>query len=182
MLSEEIMCSSDGFLYQLDGENAVIVGAKEWPEVLVIPPELDGHRVIGIGDSAFDTDKASEENQLAAGPTEKRLFALKMLDMNISVHICNRIKEVVLPDTIEFIGAGAFYQNNSLRKINFPRSLKKIDSIAFAHADLDHIRVPKGCDLYHEEGYEPWHEQGAFEYCGGCDEDGNELEIEIENY
>lgn len=181
-MNENVMYSTSGFFYQLEGEDAIVVGTKEWPEVLVIPSELDGHRVIGIGISAFDTDKASEEYKFAPVPVTKDLFPLKLLDASISTHICNRIKEVVLPETIEFIGAGAFYQNNSLHKINFPKSLKRIDSIAFANADLDHILVPKECDLYHEEGDEPWQEQGAFEYCGGCDEDGNALEIEIEYY
>lgn len=52
------------------------------------------------------------------------------------------------------------------------KALKLIDSCAFANTKLTKVQLPKDCEVYHEEGDEVWQEQGAFEGCGGYDEDG----------
>ena len=55
-----------GFYYQTNAKGeAVILGAKGWPEVLIIPEEIDGHPVTEIGNSAFDTDAVMERVGLA---------------------------------------------------------------------------------------------------------------------
>ena len=173
MHSQEKLC--DGQFYYALKENgeAVILGANEWPEVLRIPNEVAGHVVTEIGMGAFDTDAVIEQSGLVWNQSvPKELLAAKYMDLNIQRIAQERIKEVYLPDTIQRIGACAFYQNNALEKINFPRGLKEIDSCAFANTQLSKVCVPKECKIYHEEGCEIWQEQGAFEGCGGYDEGG----------
>lgn len=179
----------DGTFYYWLNENgeATIYGAAEWPETLVIPAEIDGHPVTEIGACAFDTDMVMERVGLVWGkPVPVEQFATKWADIMIQEDARHRIKEVQLPDTIRKIGSGAFYYNNSLAKINFPRGLREIGSCAFANADFNKVLLPRECKIYHEEGDEVWQEQGAFEGCGGYD-DGwippdPEYGIEIEYY
>ncbi len=47
----------------------------------------------------------------------------------------NNVKEIVLPEGLELIGTYAFNATKALEKINFPKSLKKIDSSAFTSVD-----------------------------------------------
>lgn len=163
-----------GFYYQTNAKGeAVILGAKEWPEILIIPEEIDGHPVTEIGNSAFDTDAVMERVGLAWDKSVRtEQFSAKLADIAIQQIARERIKEVRLPDTIQKIGACAFYYNNALEKINFPKALKLIDSCAFANTKVTKVQLPKDCEVYHEEGDEVWQEQGAFEGCGGYDEDG----------
>lgn len=175
--------SDSGFFYRLENGRAVITGAKEWPAVLVIPPLVDGHPVVGIANAAFDTDVAAQQHSLAPDPVDIELFSVKLMDMSIQCRIQNCVREVVLPDTLEFIGSCAFYQNFSLEKINFPQSLREVGPLAFCNASLPSIRVPKGCKLYHEDDGEIWEDQGAFEGCAGYENDGEtQCKMEIEYF
>ena len=47
------------------------------------------------------------------------------------ISLSRGVKQVVLPDTIRYIGKNAFYGCTSLEKINFPAGLEKIDERAF---------------------------------------------------
>lgn len=178
MKDKKQLCANN-FYYKLNEQGeAIITGAEVWPEVLIIPEQLDGYTVVEIGGSAFDTDIVYHE-KLSLEKAENRCIYE------------DRIKEVQLPETIRSIGACAFYQCNSLHKINFPKSLRWIDSLAFANAwELEEIRLPKGCELYWEDTFTSdsrlavFEEQGAFEGVrgfiddenGGVPEDGVEIE------
>lgn len=186
MQGKELQTFGD-FYYQTNANGeAVILGAKIWTEILIIPAEINGHPVTEIGNGAFDTDAVMEQAGFAwdKGVVAEQLSS-KLADMSIQQIARERIKEVRLPDTIQKIGTCAFYCNNALEKVNFPKGLKSIASCAFANTKLTKVQIPKNCEVYHEEGDEVWQEQGAFEGCGGYDEDGDipadpEYGIEIE--
>ena len=72
-----------GFYYQTNAKGeAVILGAKEWPEILIIPEEIDGHPVTEIGNSAFDTDAVMERVGLAWDKSVRtEQFSAKLADI-----------------------------------------------------------------------------------------------------
>lgn len=59
---------------------------------------------------------------------------------------------LVIPDSVEIIGRGAFYQNGYLSETNFPKNLKYIGDYAFANCvmvwfgDQGETIIPEGCE------------------------------------
>ena len=178
MKKKEKKRAGNFYYYLNENGEAVIAGAIEWPEILVIPEEIDGHPVTEIGNGAFDTDRKlySDEDSYEESKIEHLWEPLDeeqfWREREAILSLDHQIKEVRLPDTIRIIGPCAFYQNFALGKINFPKGLKFIDGCAFTNTRLFKIRIPHSCELYHEEGLAVWQEQGAFEGCGGCDPEG----------
>lgn len=71
--------------------------------------------------------------------------------------------QLYLPNSIEIIGKGAFYKNETLLSLNFPAKLKYIGDYAFANTviefDNDGLTViPEGCEYLGDY---------AFRYCKG---------------
>lgn len=76
-------------------------------------------------------------------------FGLKAIEMNGSFTYIgeyafdlNDLKEVVLPDTVEYIDDYAFNQSLDLKKFYFGKSLKHIGKWAFSRAELTEIDLP----------------------------------------
>lgn len=168
VVSREGQILTDGFYYRLNGSGeAILCGAQVWPEVLVIPETLDGHTVVEIGDNAFDTDNAVDSVHLGDGPIPADQLSAKFMDIMIEEMVRNRLKKVVLPDTIRRIGACAFYQNNGICEINIPRSVRQIDTLAFANVcGVKRFEIPAAAKVYKEcPEDEWWDDQAAFEGC-----------------
>ncbi len=58
---------------------------------------------------------------------------------------CSGIKEIVLPETLETIGAYAFAQS-SLDTVVIPSSVKKIDNYAYFECDIEEITLKNGIE------------------------------------
>lgn len=70
----------------------------------------------------------------------------------------DNLTSVVIPDTIENIGANAFYQDNNLSEITLPESIKTIGKFAFLScSNLKNITIPSNVTSIGK---------GAFEYSG----------------
>ena len=64
------------------------------------------------------------------------------------------IKSVTLPDTVEFIGARAFFGCDSLESIAMPKNLKEIGDYAISSCDLlSEIIVPQGVEKIGKEAF-----------------------------
>ena len=61
---------------------------------------------------------------------EKNLGNLKDIDNNAFMG-CVTLEEVLLPETLEYIGVNAFSMCLNLKLLDLPKSLKKIDKFAF---------------------------------------------------
>lgn len=172
IVNREGQLLADGFYYQLNelGE-AILCGAEVWPEVLIIPDTLDGHTVVEIGDYAFDTDHAVDGVRLGDGPIPASQLSAKYMDILIEEIVRNRLKKVVLPEGIRKIGACAFYQNNGICGINIPRSVREIDTLAFANVcRVDRFEIPADAKVYKEYPEDEWwDDQAAFEGCEGAE-------------
>ena len=55
----------------------------------------------------------------------------------------DQVTEVILPNTIEYIGYSAFYDCTALNKINLPNQLKSIGDNAFGYTALESVVIPQ---------------------------------------
>ena len=101
--TEESSAGSDSnpipqFLYSRNGDTAIITGYTGSDTHLVIPSEIDGYRVIAIGDSAFSSQNL--KSVIVSNGIEK-------LDWFAFLH-CPALISVTLPDSVTSIGYSAF--------------------------------------------------------------------------
>lgn len=92
------------------------------PEVLdiVIPVEIDGQTVIGIGEESFTKAHDKEEGY--------------------------GIYSVVIPETVETIGQLAFVWND-IKEIIIPDSVTSIGAAAFAANDISEVKISKNIEI-----------------------------------
>ena len=104
---------------------------------VVIPSEIDGKKVVGIGKLAFTTNGVTPTN---INNTKKVLasclYNSKSETIATQLHKPTAptglgITSVVIPSTVKSIGAGAFY-GNQLTEVIIPSSVIGIDKLAFA--------------------------------------------------
>lgn len=91
----------------------IIDYATEGPKDVVIPEEIDGKNVVGIADVT----------------EERYIFAAK------------EITSVVLPETMKYIGFGAF-MDNEIKEIHLPYSMETIRQYAFAQNEISELKLP----------------------------------------
>lgn len=111
---------------------------------LFIPSTINGKRIVGIAPSAFRQqhfEKVYIEEGIKwiggnAYKEEKNDSYTINADLTIQApkgafSNCSELTEVVLPNSLLYIGAGAFQGCTKLRSVNFPNSLKHIGIAAF---------------------------------------------------
>lgn len=124
--------------YSLSEDNAIIRSYSGNEADVVIPGEIDGHKVIEISYEAFKGNTAIETLVIPDTVTVLRNGAFKE---------CTNLREVVLPDSITEIGNYAFYQceKMTIPSKRLPESLKEIGFGAFwGTTSLTELTIPKG--------------------------------------
>ena len=117
--------TSGDYKYSLDeNDNAVITKYNGSGTELCIPDDLDGHRVTGIGDRAFEYKRSIAAVEMPEGITYigERAF-----------HECTGLKEVILPDSLEKIEEYAFAACDRLREIRIPNGVKRLEEGTFIY-------------------------------------------------
>jgi len=127
--------------YVLDGADAIITGVAgrgqfEWDdkiEELKIPAKIDGYRVVGTGESAFQCFNALRRVALANG--------VKFVGPCSFVG-CDKLVSASLPNSIVEIQRQAFSRCSSLSSVNIPSRVKYIGYNAFDATDLVEVVIP----------------------------------------
>lgn len=117
------------YTYEIKGNGTITITGFNWQDHngdLFIPAMIDGYTVAGIGENAFKDGAIHNGN-------ERAQYA------NYDDEVKNPIK-VVLPDTIKSIGNQAFF-NAGITEINLPDSVQYIGSGAFAACPYLHFIV-----------------------------------------
>lgn len=129
---------------------------------LVLPAELNGHRVTMIGERVFYEADGLTSVVVPEGVTrlcgsafysceDLTSVQLPMSLTEISDHAfasCRRLEEIHIPDRVVTIGQGAFVSCSALREVRLPEGLTVIDSAAFqACKSLQRIVIPEGVTM-----------------------------------
>lgn len=149
------------------------VGFEE--EKMVIPNQIDGKKVVSIGEGAFQGCKGIKELIISEGiiiiepgafcncsNLEKihfpdTLIEIKGNEKYGAFEFCTEIEEIILPKKLKEIGTRTFQYCNQLEKVQFPDSLIGIGAYAFKScSSIKHIEFPLSLKYIYKS---------AFEYC-----------------
>ena len=126
---------------------------------LVIPEQLDGYQVAGIGFAAFENCTNLERVELPSGlkSLKTRAFAgctnLKSVKFPSGLESfetaafsnCSSLSSIELPPGLENLGGSTFSDCSSLSSIEFPAGLRRIGWEDFANcSSLKSVRLPAG--------------------------------------
>ena len=89
-----------------------------------------------IGENAFTYCKKLEEVDFSLSTQLKRIGDKTFAD-------CEKLQNIVLPDSVTFIGQGAFVSCKALRLVVLPASLEKLEDKVFYFSDLDNLDMSK---------------------------------------
>lgn len=116
-------------LEKVDG-GLMITSYKGEDEIVEVPEEIGGEKIVAIGDEAFSPYKSRIKNAAAR----------------------RKIREVILPNTIETIGKSAFESCDSLECMIIPDGVKKIDYRAFLRCSrLTKLQIPASAKTIQED-------------------------------
>lgn len=105
---------------------------------LVIPSELDGHKIDVIGENAFAYNETLVSVTIPDG--------IKAIDDN-AFFGCTALETVVIPDTVTEIGEAAFAYSDRIAQITFPAGIKKISDHMFSWCNrLESFVIPEGVE------------------------------------
>ncbi|MDD6645919.1 MAG: leucine-rich repeat protein [Oscillospiraceae bacterium] len=108
--------------YTIIGDNAVITGYFGNDPKLIIPDEIGGYTVTGIGDNAFEG--CSELTEIIIPDTVTSIGDFAFKD-------CVGITHLTLPNTLTYLGNSAFEYCRNLSNITIPDSISEIRENTF---------------------------------------------------
>ena len=125
--------------YTLSGENAINVAPSDKSKIsgnVAIPATLDGHKVTGIGDSAFEDCWRITNINIPEGVTSIG---------NSAFWGCGNSTSIEIPSSVTSIGESAFVGCSGLTSIEIPSSVTSIGDSAFSDCSkLTSIEIPSG--------------------------------------
>ena len=152
------------WLYSLEDGGATITGCVEKPSGhLVIPSDLEGYPVTGIGDKAFYACGGLTRVVIPDSVTRIGENAFSVCDSLISVDLseslttigdsafrnCDNLADIVLPISLVSIGDSAFRACGSLTGITIPGDVERIDANPFVGCySLEFIDVATNNQTY----------------------------------
>ena len=105
------------FTYTTDDDgNATITGYTGYASALVIPSEIDGHTVVGIGNRAFEN--RGELYSVVIPDTVTLIGGEAFENTNL--------QSLDLPDKINFLGVNILNGNTGVTEIEIPKTLKDV--------------------------------------------------------
>ena len=123
------------FEYSVSGDTAEITKYKGSASTLVIPSEIDGKKVTGIGRMAFASCTTLTDVTIPDSVTSIGDWAFSD---------CDAIVNVKIPDTVTYLGEYAFRSCSSLTSVHIPKGIKTIEMRAFlCCSSLESLTIPE---------------------------------------
>ena len=123
------------FEYSVSGDTAEITKYKGSASALVIPSEIDGKKVTGIGRMAFANCTTLTDVTIPDSVTSIGDWAFSD---------CDAIVNVKIPDTVTYLGEYAFRSCSSLKSVHIPKGIKTIEMRAFLScSSLESLTIPE---------------------------------------
>ena len=143
---EERTDASGQWKYVLEDGGAKITGYVEEPSgELVLPGELDGYPVTGIGEYAFTGDEDLSSAAVLVDITSVIIPEGVVVIGEYAFDSCTELTSVTIPKSVTVIGDSAFSNCFSLASITIPAGVVIIDDYAFAGCSrLQSIEIPLG--------------------------------------
>ena len=130
---------SGEYEYIVENGYAIIRGTIDISGDIVIPEQLDGYPVTGIGSNTINTNSISFKNKLTSVVLPN---SLQFIGYG-SFKDCTLLKSVTIPDSVVFIRPDAFKNCTSLASITIPDSVTTIDNDAFKGCtSLKEVSIP----------------------------------------
>lgn len=131
---DSVMALSQLWSYKKTADGTITITNYKGSATGVTVPEKIGKSIVtAIGKGTF----TGEENQRRNNETMNRGATKEQIRQH------KKITKIVLPDTIQLIGAGAFQCMEELREINIPAGVREIGEAAFAAcAPLRTLTIP----------------------------------------
>jgi uncharacterized repeat protein (TIGR02543 family) len=121
-------------LRELDGGGVEIVGYLGDATSVYVPEEIDGQKVVGIGERAFRNNTALTSIDVAEGVEYVGAYAFSG---------CTALKSSSLPSSLDSLGNGAFYGCSALESVNIPEGVTTVMKSAFQGcSSLAKVNVP----------------------------------------
>lgn len=128
------------FSLSVGKEGIIISGYKGDSADLIIPEQIEEHKVVEIKGAAFDQNEIIQSVVLPQ--------TLKKIGES-AFHFCKQLKKICIPDSVESIGAYAFAGCENLREITLPKKISKVGEAAFLNcpglADENGFAIYKDC-------------------------------------
>lgn len=144
------------FKYYLDENGCAVISGYTGSEenLLNIPAELDGYKVVKIGGGAFDNRAELPPRPLDEVSAKEDGFGFKEVSLPSTVTeigdcafaYCESLEKINLSESVETIGYSAFESCKSLTDVTFPKSLKAICDAAFYGCSFDAVSLPYGTE------------------------------------
>ncbi len=150
--------SASAFEYCIEGDGVAITGYLGEDEIVVLPEEIDGKKVLGIHNNVFDGESGVKAVKLSN--TIEYIAQSFMQNEELQYVICGEtlqtignnafagcisLREVQLNEGLEKIGDVSFGKCTSLKKVYVPETVTSISSISFYMMSEDFtIQAKKG--------------------------------------
>ena len=133
------------FDYRFVTEDTIeIMGYNGTETDLVIPSQINGYTVVGIGDLDLLGDDTDTVESVVVPDTVKYIETFAYYP-NTAYYVSSLTK-VTLPEGLETIGDNAFASAPGLSEINLPSTLKSIGERAFMNCNIDNFTIPAGVE------------------------------------
>ena len=123
------------FTFAVEDGNAILTGSQDaLSGAVMLPAEIEGYTVTGIGENAFKDCADVTAFFLPDSIASIGAYAFEN---------CTALAQMILPEGLVSIGEGAFWKCVSLRSVTIPVSVSQIGACAFFKCDaLESLIVP----------------------------------------